>query len=287
MDNSPLVSTGWLAGHPTDADLRVFDTTVHLDPTPTGFETRSGRAGYHTKHIPGAGFLDIVSDLSDPRSKLAFTRSSPDRIAEVLSRSGVSHEHHVVVYSAGDVMWATRAWWLLRWVGLAAVSVLDGGLTKWEAEGRPVSSELCSYPEAAFDARPVEGLWATKEEVLEAVEDGGVCTLNALPRPMHTGAAGLGYRRRGHIAGSENVPFPDLLEPADGTFRALSVLREHFGGTGALEKDRVISYCGGGIAATHNAFALVLLGHPSVAVYDGGLDEWSRDLELPMEAEEA
>ena len=94
MNNSPLVSTGWLAGDPLDADLRVFDATVHLDPTPTGFETRSGRAGYDAKHIPGAGFLDIVSDLSDPRSKLAFTRPAADRIAEVLSRSGVSHEHH-------------------------------------------------------------------------------------------------------------------------------------------------------------------------------------------------
>ncbi len=287
MDLSPLVSTAWLGDHLDAPDLRVFDTTVHLDVVPAGFEIRSGRTEYDAKHIPGAGFLDIVADLSDPASELAFTRLAPDRIARVLSRSGVSNESHVVLYSAGEVMWATRAWWLFRSVGLETVSVLDGGLAKWEAEGRPVSREPCAYREAVFDAQPIETLWATKEEVRQATEHGGACTLNALPHPMHTGAAGLGYRRPGRIAGSENVPFSDLLDPSDGTFLAPAELRDHFKTAGALEKDRVICYCGGGIAATQNAVALLLVGHPSVAVYDGGLDEWSRDPELPMEADEA
>ena len=165
--------------------------------------------------------------------------------------------------------------------------MLDGGLAKWEAEGRRLCREPCTYPSAALDARAIEGLWASKEDVLDAIGDGGVCTLNSLPRLVHNGAAGLGYRRPGHIAGSENAPFPELLQPEDGTFRTLSELREHFDATGALDKDRVICYCGGGIAATQNALALVLLGHPSVAVYDGGLDEWSRDPELPMDADES
>lgn len=285
VDTSPLVATAWLADQLDDPDLRVFDTTLHLDSTPKGLEARTGRAGYDAGHVPGAGFLDIVGDLSDPTSKLAFTRPAPERIAEVLSRSGVSRDHHVVVYSAGDVMWATRAWWLLRSVGLEAVSVLDGGLAKWKAEGRPISQEPCGYPEAAFDPRANESFWASQEEVRRAVGDAGVCTINALPRALHAGASGLGYRRRGRIAGSENVPFPDTLAPSDGTFRSPDELRKHFAATGALGKDRVICYCGGGIAATQNALALVLLGHPSVAVYDGSLDEWSRDPDLPMEAD--
>ena len=287
MTLSPLVTTGWLAEHLVDPDLRVFDTTVHLDPTPTGFEIRSGRSGYDAKHLPTAEFLDVVTDLSDPRSKLRFARPTSKRIAEVLSRSGVSQGHRVVLYSTGDVMWATRAWWLLRSVGIEAVSVLDGGLAKWEAEGRPLSDEPCKYPEAVFDARPVEGLWATKEDVLAGIGDGDVCTLNALPRSLHTGSASLGYRRRGHISGSENLPYSEILEPKDGTFRTTVELRDHFGATGALEKERVICYCGGGIAATQNALALVVLGHPCVAVYDGSLDEWSRDSELPMESDVA
>jgi thiosulfate/3-mercaptopyruvate sulfurtransferase len=280
------VSSAWLAEHLTDPSLRVFDTTLYLDPTPSGLETRSGRAGDEEGHGPGAGFLDLVSDLSDPASELPFTRPPPDQLGRVLARSGVGREHHVVLYSAGDVMWATRAWWLLRWVGIRTVSVLDGGLPKWRAEGRPLSVEPSAYPTAKFRPRLVDGLWASQEEVLDATRDGGACVLNALPHALHTGAATLGYRRRGRIAGSQNLPYPDLLEPGDGTFRSPDELRAHFEASGTLGRERVICYCGGGIAATQNAFALALLGHPSVSVYDGGLDEWSRDAGLPMEAEE-
>jgi thiosulfate/3-mercaptopyruvate sulfurtransferase len=283
MDPSLLVSTDWLADHLDDADLRVFDATVHLEPTPRGLEARSGRADYEATHVPGAGFLDLLSDLSDLGSKLRFTRPAPEQVARVLARSGISHDHRVVIYSAGSVMWATRAWWLARWVGLPNVAVLDGGLAKWQVEGRPLSGEPCRYPEAALDPRATEGLWASKQDVLAAIGDGAVCTINALPRAVHTGEAAMGYQRPGRIAGSENLPFSELLRPEDGRFRSADELREHFSTTGALEKDRVICYCGGGIAATQNAFALSMLGHPSVAVYDGSLDEWSRDPELPME----
>jgi len=286
MPRSPLVSTEWLAAHLDNSGLRVFDTTLHLDQTPVGLQARSGRAEYDAAHVPGAGFLNVVADLSDPRSELPFTRPAPDRLAEVLGRAGVSEQSHVVLYSAGDVMWAARAWWLLRWVGVRAVSVLDGGLPKWTAEGRPVSDEACRYAPASFDAQPVAGCWAERDAVLEAIGDGGVCTINALPRPLHAGTVGLGYQRSGRIAGSENVPFPDLVDPATGAFRALAELRKHFEEIGAFGKERVICYCGGGIAATQNALALVLLGHSGVTVYDGGLDEWSRNLDLPMETDE-
>jgi thiosulfate/3-mercaptopyruvate sulfurtransferase len=287
VNRNALVSTTWLADHLADPALRVFDTTLHLEPTPGGMKARSGRAGYDEGHIPGAGFLDIVSDLSDPTSELAFTRPQPEQLGRVLARSGVGSEHRVVLYSAGDVMWATRAWWLLRWVGVARVSVLDGGFARWQAEGHPVSTAAPDYPPSRFEARPVERLWATQREVLEATEGGGACLINALPRPLHRGAASLGYRRSGHIKGSDNLPYPDLLEPGDGTFRSAAELREHFEATGALRRQRVICYCGGGIAATQNAFALTLLGHEGAAVYDGGLDEWSRDLALPMASEES
>ncbi|MEN8159440.1 MAG: sulfurtransferase [Myxococcota bacterium] len=284
MERSPVVSTGWLADRLGDPGLRVFDTSFHLDPGPKGLEMRSGRAGYEAKHAPGAGFLDIVADLSEPDAELAFTRPRPERLARVLARAGIGADHHVVLYSAGSVMWATRAWWLLRSVGLASVSVLDGGFAKWEAEGRPVSVDPCVHPEAGLEARPVDDVWASTEEVLRATTDGGACVLNALPRALHSGAASLGYQRRGRIRGSENVPFTEL-EEEDGTFRLPAELREHFGATRALTRERVICYCGGGIAATQNAFALRLVGHPNVAVYDGSLNEWSRDPALPMDTE--
>ena len=126
-------------------------------------------------------------------------------------------------------------------------------------------------------------MWATRQEVLAAVGDGAVCTLNALPRSLHTGERDMGYARPGRIAGSRNLPFPALLDNDTGELVTDAELRAHFTETGALERERVISYCGGGIAATLNAFALHLLGHQNVAVYDGSLNEWTRDESLPME----
>jgi thiosulfate/3-mercaptopyruvate sulfurtransferase len=279
----PLVTTAWLEDHLDDPNLRVFDTTTYLDNTPSGLKPRSGRSDYESAHVPGAGFLDIVSDLSDPESALAYTRPPVAQMERVLSRSGLSRDNHVVLYSGARVMWATRAWWLLRWVGLESVSVLDGGLGQWAAEGRPICDRPSVYSESRFQAAPRDDLWATKQDVLKAIEDGAFCTINALTHELHTGESGLGYARDGHIKGSLNTPFTELLRPQSEMFVTDDELGRHFAGTGALNKARVITYCGGGIAATLNAFALLLLGHPSVAVYDGGLDEWSREEGLPME----
>jgi|SoiMethySBSTD1v2_1073268.scaffolds.fasta_scaffold00882_9 thiosulfate/3-mercaptopyruvate sulfurtransferase len=280
-----LVSAHELQDRLRDPRLRVFDATTYLDRTPAGLRARSGRSDYEAAHIPGAGFLDIT-DLSDPDSPLPFTRPPASQLERVLSSAGVSNDHHVVVYSRTHVMWATRAWWILRSVGLDSVAVLDGGFDTWQSAGCSLCNERCTYPETVFQARLREEMWATKQDVLQAIEDGSVCTINALPRDVHTGKAGLGYARAGHIKGSLNVPFPALLMPESGVFRSADDLRLHFATTGVLNTARAVTYCGGGIAATLNAFAIVLLGHPSVAVYDGGLDEWSREPELPMETGE-
>lgn len=281
-----LVSTQELQDRLHDPRLRMFDATTYVDRTPSGLRARSGRSDYEAAHIPGAGFLDIAAHLSDPASPLLFTRPPVGQLEKVLSRSGVSNDHHVVVYSRAHVMWATRAWWLLRSVGLESVVVLDGGFDAWQSAGRSICSTPCTYPETVFQARLREEMWATQQDVLQAIEDGNVCTINALPRDLHTGKSGLGYARAGHIKGSLNVPFPALLMPETGVFRSADELGLHFAAAGVLNKARAITYCGGGIAATLTAFALVLLGHPSVAVYDGGLDEWSREQELPMETGE-
>jgi thiosulfate/3-mercaptopyruvate sulfurtransferase len=281
-----LVDGPWLESRLDDPDTRVFDATVHFELGDSGPRTRAGRAEYETAHVPGAGFLDVLTDLSDPAGRLAFTRPSAARLEHVLSRAGVSNDHQVVLYSAASPMWATRAWWVLRAAGHERVAILDGGLELWRAEGRSTCSEPCGYAAARFRAKPRDELWAAKDDVLAAIEAGGACTIDALPRAIHAGEAGLGYARPGHIAGSVNVPFHELLVPERGTFRTLEELRAHFAAIGALDRECVISYCGGGIAATLNAFALTLLGHPRVAVYDGSLDEWSRDPDLPMETGE-
>ncbi len=275
-----LISPERLQAELAEPELRIFDCSVHLGAD----GARAGRDVYDAGHVPGAAFIDLLADLSDPEGELAFTRPSHAHLRETLSRLGISDSSRVVLYSGTDVMWATRAWWVLRHAGLERVRVLDGGLARWKAEGRPLATGPSGYASTAHEPRLREDVWASTDDVLAAIGDGGACTLDALPEPIYRGEVSLGYARPGHIEGAENVSFMRLVDRETGAFLPEDQLRKHFDGTGALERDRVISYCGGGIAATTNAFVLLMLGQPNVAVYDGSLDEWSRDPSLPMES---
>ena len=282
-DGRGLVSTDWLAGHLADPSLRLFDATVHLRPSPSGpYRVESGLADYQAAHIFGAAFADLATALSDTASTLMFTMPSAERLAEALGAAGVSAGTRVVVYSATSPMWATRLWWMLRACGFDDAAVLDGGLAKWRAEGRPLETGARTYPPARLNLTASPDAWADKAAVLAAVGDGAVCTINALSPSAHSGEAAINYGRKGHIAGSRNVPYAALLD-ADGAYRSDEDLRALFTAVGALERPRVICYCGGGISATMDALALTRLGHPSVAVYDGSMSEWSRDPAMPME----
>jgi thiosulfate/3-mercaptopyruvate sulfurtransferase len=282
-DGRGLVSTDWLAAHLADPDLRIFDVTVHLRPANPGpYAIESGRADYEAAHVPGAAFLDLAGDLSDSSSKLAFTMPPVADLARALGGAGIGRDSRVVAYATTSPMWATRLWWMLRACGFDQVAVLDGGLPKWTAEGRPVEAGARRYPPAALDLAARPGFWADKTEVLAAIDDGAVCTINALSPGLHSGEAAATYGRKGHIKGSRNVPYAALLK-SDGTYRDDAELRALFAAVGALERPRVICYCGGGISATMDAMALTRLGRPNVAVYDGSMSEWTRDPDLPME----
>jgi thiosulfate/3-mercaptopyruvate sulfurtransferase len=281
-DEGGLVSTAWLADNLGDPDLRVFDATVHLRPTTPGpYRAESGRTDYAAAHIPAAGFLDLARDLSDPDAPTTFTMPRLDRLARALGAAGVKRGARVVAYTTTTPMWATRLWWMLRSSGFDDVAVLDGGFAKWIAEGRAIETGERNYPPADLSLAARPGAWADKQAVLEAIGDGDVCTINALSPSVHSGESAMNYGRKGHIKGSRNVPYAALLK-TDGTYRNDAELRALFEAVGAFERPRVICYCGGGISATMDALALTRLGHPSVAVYDGSMSEWSRDPGLPM-----
>ena len=282
-DGRGLVSTAWLQANLQDPSLRIFDATVHLRPaTPGPYRIESGRADYEVAHVPGAAFLDLARDLSDPGSDLSFTRLPADHLSEALGAAGIRRGLRVVVYSSTTPMWATRVWWMLRALGFEDAAVLDGGLAKWRAEARPLEAGVHAYPPADLSLTERPSAWADKHAVLAAIGDGTVCTINALAPSVHSGEGPVNYGRKGHIAGSRNVPYAALLD-ADGAYRSDEDLRALFKDVGALDRPRVILYCGGGISATMDALALTRLGHPSVAVYDGSMSEWVRDPDLPME----
>src|SRR5262245_14134078 len=282
--SAALISTEELARRQGAPGLRLFDCTTYLRPRPEGgYNAESGRANYDKGHIPGAAFLDLGGELSDPHSKLRFTLPPLAELTKAFAAKGIGHGTFVVLYSHATPTWATRLWWMLRAVGFDDAAVIDGGLDKWKAENRPLSTEATTYPPATLSLRARPEIFVGKEEIKAAIGRPGTLTLNALSLDQHKGTGGVVYGRPGRIAGSSCVPAASLFG-ADKTFRPLGELRAAFEGVAATPDKQVLVYCGGGIAATLDAFVLTaMLGHKNVAVYDNSMQEWSNDPSLPME----
>ncbi len=242
----------------------------------------SGRAAWQAGHIPGAGFADLLEDLSDRTTKLPIMMPPAAQFAEAMGRYGVGTETRVVLYDTGPHIWATRLWWMLRAMGFGQAAVLDGGFKKWVTEARPLSTAVPQFPATRFVARARPEAFVDKEGVREVLGNERIRLLNALSAAEHSGKSSHTLRP-GRIPGSANLPATALLDPSTGGYLPLERLRDAFRTVGALDAMRVITYCGGGIAATSAAFTLVRLGMTEVAVYDGSLVEWSADSSLPME----
>ncbi|WP_101526366.1 sulfurtransferase [Nocardioides houyundeii] len=268
------VSVEWLLDHQDDPLLRILDATVHLRFDETGAYVTSGRASYEEQHLPGAAFVDLLTGLSDPDGEAPFAAVDSARFARLLGEAGVGDEHHVVVYDSENGIWATRLWWQLGLEGFDRASVLDGGLAAWQAAGLETATGVQTYPPATLTARRRPERIRSTAEVEAAVEDPSVLLINALGREDFA---------RGHIPGSVNVPFGELVG-ADGRLRPVQELRELFAAVGALDPGRrPVTYCGGGIAATAAALALAEVGRDDVAVYDGSMNAWTADPDRPLE----
>lgn len=285
-----LVSTEWLAEHLNDPDLRLYECTTYLDYLPPGREAPyrvvSGRTAYVRGHIKGAGFLDVQNELSDPDSPphLRFTMLPVQALAEALGRRGIGDGTRAVLYSRGRLVWATRVWWMLRAIGFDSAAVLDGGWEKWVKEERPASSGERVFPPATLTPRPRPELFVAKEAVRTALNDAGACLVNALEPDLHRGENPR-YGRPGRIPGSVNVPSSLLVDPHSNTLLPAEQAAARFRNSGIEPGRRAVVYCGGGIAATLDAFVLHQLGYENVSVYDASMSEWARDESLPIETD--
>ena len=279
-----LVSTDWLSNHLEDPNVRILDPSTLLPPKPdfSLYDVVPARKDFEKGHIPHALFVDLEHELSTPDPRLHFMLPDAQSFARAMSRYGVSDDTFVVCYSTTSHWWATRLWWMLQVFGHQRVAVLDGGFQKWQMEGRPVETGPAPVPAPGhFTVRePNMGMVADRKQVLAAISEADVCTVNALRAEQHTGTGGVHYGRRGHITGSISIPSA-LHVNDDNTFKSKEELRAMF--APAMSKPEVITYCGGGIAATSVALALAMLGHNSVKVYDASLTEWAADPDLPME----
>jgi thiosulfate/3-mercaptopyruvate sulfurtransferase len=274
-----LVSAAWLEEHLDDPDLVVLDATVIVQPDGSGgFLSVSGRPSYESGHIPTAGFADLFGDLSDGDSPYEFTMPSPEQFAAAMEALGVGDDSRVVLYDAGGSVWAARVWWMLRWIGFDRAALLDGGLNAWTAGERPLSTEPASRPAGTLTVNLRPELIADRDEVLASIEDESVTLIDSLPPAYFRGETSM-YARPGHIPGAVNIPVFSALDET-GRYLPLDEVASIFEG----DRDgRAITYCGGGIAASSNAFVMTRLGFTNVAVYDASLQEWTADPDLPLE----
>ncbi|MEO1062082.1 MAG: rhodanese-like domain-containing protein [Actinomycetota bacterium] len=284
-----LVEPEWLADRLDDPTVRVLDVTAQLDRE---LVNHAKAACFDAAHLPGSVFFDVSSArgaLSDPHAELPWTWPRSSWVDERLAEAGVADDTTVVLVARtpregidSGTMWCTRAWWTLHHMGVDC-RILRGGLERWEAEGRPLTDEPTAVsPGSVRTSEAAAGACASKEDVLAALESGRSCVLDALPASSFDGTDGGYGPRRGHITGAVNLPFRGLVERETAAFPDADVLRERVDALGLLDHERVVTYCGGAIAATVPAFVLAMLGHDDVGVYDGSLMEWAADESLPM-----
>ncbi len=280
-----LVSCDWLEQHLDDPNLRLFDCSTQLifsDDGDRPYRVVNCHEEHESGHIPGAGYFDLQGDFSVPDSPFAMTLADPETVSKAFARNGVADGTRVVVYSRRSVSWATRFWWMLRWLGFDNAAVLDGGYDKWIADGRRISTDSSTYParELSVNLRP--DLFVGKKIVLDAIDDPATCTINALGTDIFSGKNSR-YGRPGRIPGSVSVPQVSLLDPQTLEFLPMKRITELFAAVGADRAQNHISYCGGGIFATVGAFWLHQLGHQNIAVYENSMSEWGSDERLPIE----
>ena len=274
-----LVSTGWLAAHLGDPHVRLVDASFKLPGiAPTA------RQDYDSAHIPGAVFFDI-DDIAQPGTSLPHMIPPPELFARKMEALGIGDDDRVVAYDSTGLSSAGRAWWMLRLFGHHDVAILDGGLPKWRAEGRPTNTAVPSPPQRHFTAvfdpflvrdkkALLENLSARAEQVVDARASGRFDGTAEETRP------GL---RCGHIPGSRNLPYDRVTDPNTRELRNPEELTMLFRSAGVRLDRPVVTSCGSGVTACALAFALHLIGHSGAAVYDGSWSEWGLPGDTPVE----
>lgn len=281
-DPNTLVSTGWLADHLNDPDLRVIDASVHMASS-----GRDARAEWNERHIPGARFFDIDA-VSDKRSDLPHMAPPPEMFVSRMRAMGVGDGHQVVIYDNSDIHSAARLWWTFRLMGKADVAVLDGGFAKWLAEDRPVEDMPPIMRDRHMTVQRQAGLVRDVTQVAAASKLGDHQIVDARAANRFRGEApeprpGL---RSGHIPGSLNLPYGQLFN-SDDTMKSPDELRQAFVKAGVDLSKPVITTCGSGMTAAILSLALERIGHRNHSLYDGSWTEWGSFPDLNIETGDA
>jgi thiosulfate/3-mercaptopyruvate sulfurtransferase len=286
LPNGPLVSTAWLAEHLDDPRVRVVDMRgLVLPPTEPKPHYFARREDYAAGHIPGAVYIDWTRDIVDLDDPVPAQVAPPEKIAALLGGLGIGDDTVVVAYDDWFSMYAGRLLWVLRYYGHEGARILDGGLLKWRAEGRPISAEAPGFAPAVFTPRPQPALRRTADQILAALGTDALL-IDARSDREYRGEESRASRG-GHIPGAVNVFYQSLLSADDHTYASPAELRARLaaagvdlGGAGERE---VVAYCNGGVSATPAALAVEIATGKRVALYDGSWNEWGNDEGKPLE----
>jgi thiosulfate/3-mercaptopyruvate sulfurtransferase len=270
-----LVSTQWLADHLSEPDLVVVDSSWHLPAT-----GRSGRGEYLDRHIAGARFLDI-DELADKQTSAPHMLPSAEEFGRAMERLGIGRDDRIVVYDNSPVRTAARGWFMLRHFGADRVAILDGGLQRWLAEGRPTESGEPAPRQARFAAAGRDAEVVSKAQILAGLQ---APLLDARSKPRFEGSEAdpRPVVAAGHIPGARNLPFAALYRE-DGRFRSPEEIRRLFEEARIDPDQPFVATCGSGVTANSLIFAAQLLGNRGAQLYDGSWSEWGADPATPKE----
>jgi thiosulfate/3-mercaptopyruvate sulfurtransferase len=263
-----LVSTEWLAGELGAPDLRIVDATWLMDAS------RDAAAEYEAEHIPGAVFMDLAG-LADEKNELPMMLPSAEKFASRMQSLGLGDGSRIVLYDNSPLKTAARAWWMLHLFGAHAVALLDGGLSKWKAEGRETSSGKEKLRHRHFTVWKDNSFVRSLDQMKALLDSGAEQIVDARSQARFEGREAeprLGVNP-GHIPGSKNLPISELFQD-NGTFKSKDDLKAAFTAAGVDPMAPIAATCGSGITAAVVAFAAHLLGNTSIAVYDGSWSEW-------------
>jgi thiosulfate/3-mercaptopyruvate sulfurtransferase len=274
-----LVDSEWLAAHIDDPQVRIVDCSFKLPGV-----APSARDDYEKGHIPGAVFFDI-DDIAMPGTGLPHMVPPADDFAQKMAALGIGDGLEIVVYDGAGLSSAGRAWWMLRLFGHPEVAILDGGLPKWQSEGRPLSSAVPSPPPRRFSARFDPALLRDRSALLADLATRHEQVVDARAARRFDGSAPepRPALRSGHIPHSRNLPYERLTDPDTRQMRSAEALAVLFGEAGVSLDRPIVTSCGSGVTACALAFALHLIGHPGAAVYDGSWSEWGLPGDTPVE----
>src|SRR5580765_3438983 len=277
MAFTTLISTAVLASHMADQAYAIVDCRAKLD------DAGWGAREHATAHIPGAVYADLTTDLSGPKTGTNGRHPLPDphTLAHTFSRLGITSGIQVAAYDQENGMFASRLWWLLRWLGHDAVAVLDGGFKKWTAEGRPVERGAVTRPAGAFGGSPRAEMTVDVNEVASHLGDASPRLVDARAPERYRGDTEPIDKVGGHVPGARNHFFQWNLDE-HGLFRTPEELRAKItGSVGDVPADQIVCYCGSGVTACHNLLALEHAGLPGAKLYAGSWSEWSSDAGRP------